>query len=68
MPRLAMFIISGLAIVWLAPSSQALARYSVDRLAAIRLPSRAFAIAAGAALALAIMGLDRVSTFLYYQF
>jgi hypothetical protein len=54
--------------VWLAPNSQALARYTVDRVAAIRLPSPALAFAAGAMLAAAIMGLDRVSTFLYYQF
>ena len=59
---------AGLAIVWLAPNSQALARYTVDRVAAIRLPSPALAFAAGAMLAAAIMGLDRVSTFLYYQF
>jgi len=67
-PRLAGFVAAGLAVVWLAPNSQALARYTMDRVAAIRLPSPAFAFAAGAMLAAAIMGLDRVSTFLYYQF
>jgi len=67
-PRFAAFVAAGLAVVWLAPNSQALARYTVDRVAAIRLPSPAFAFAAGAMLAAAIMGLDRVSTFLYYQF
>jgi len=67
-PRLAAFLAAGLAIVWFAPNSQTLARYTVDRAAMIRLPSPAFALAAGIMLALAIMGLDRVSTFLYYQF
>jgi hypothetical protein len=67
-PRVVGLLVSGLAIVWLAPNSQALARYTVDRVGAIRLPSPAFAFAAGAMLAAAIMGLDRVSTFLYYQF
>jgi hypothetical protein len=67
-PHLAAFLAAGLAIAWFAPNSQALARYTTDRLEQIRLPSPAFAIAAGAMLALAVMGLDRVSTFLYYQF
>jgi len=67
-PRLVAFLAAALAIVWLAPNSQTLARYTVDRAARIRLPSPAFALAAGVMLALAIMGLDRVSTFLYYQF
>jgi alginate O-acetyltransferase complex protein AlgI len=67
-PHLAAFVALGLAIVGLAPNSQALARYTVDRVSAIALPSPAFALAAGALLAVAIMGLDRVSAFLYYQF
>jgi hypothetical protein len=67
-PRLAVFLAAGLAIAWVAPNSQAVARYTTDRLGQIRLPSPAFAMAAGAMLALAVMGLDRVSAFLYYQF
>jgi D-alanyl-lipoteichoic acid acyltransferase DltB (MBOAT superfamily) len=67
-PRLALLLATALAIAWMAPNTQAIARYTADRAAAVRLPSPAFAFACGALLALAVMGLDRITTFLYYQF
>jgi hypothetical protein len=67
-PRLAGYLAIGLALVWTAPNSQRIARYGAEVTRALELPSYRIAAAAGAMLALSVMGLDRVSTFLYYQF
>jgi len=67
-PRLAAFVLAGSSIAFFAPNSQQIARYATDRTRTIALPSLRLAPAAGALLALGIMALGQVSSFLYYQF
>jgi hypothetical protein len=67
-PRLIGYLAVGLTVVWAAPNSQQIAHYAAAAVREPRLPSCRVAAAAGALLAFAIMGIDRVSTFLYYQF
>jgi hypothetical protein len=53
--------------VWLAPNSQALARYTVDRVAAISAALARSCVRSRRNARGRDQGLDRVSTFLYYQ-
>jgi alginate O-acetyltransferase complex protein AlgI len=66
--RSAALLIAGLAIVWLCPNGQALARYSATATSTMPVPAAVLAPAAGVLLALSVMALTGISTFLYYQF
>jgi alginate O-acetyltransferase complex protein AlgI len=64
--RLVLLLIAGLALAWLAPNSQAIVRFAGGM--PIAVPSPRLAPAAGALLALCVMGLGGISSFIYYQF
>jgi D-alanyl-lipoteichoic acid acyltransferase DltB (MBOAT superfamily) len=66
--RVSALLLAAAALAWFAPNSQRIARYDADRLVPLALPSLRLAPAMGALLAVAVMALGGVSTFLYYQF